>query len=148
MSPSAQGAGFHRCLRACLASLPDDVASAASQLAFIAPAEWPRFLDYAASHGVLAILAPALARCDLAPPVRGEIERRLLVQSMWSQQVVEALSELLDLFAAEAIAVCALKGPVFAQRFYAHASDRPSIDIDLLVRPGDLEKARAALHTR
>ena len=145
MSPFVQGAGFHRCLRACLASLPDDVASAAGQLASIPPAEWRQFLDYATSHGVLAVLAPAVAKCDLAPPVREELDRRLLVQSMWSQQVVEALSKHLDLFADEGIPVCALKGPVFAQRVYAHASDRPSIDIDLLVSPDDLEKARTAL---
>jgi len=145
MPPLVQGTGFHRCLRTCLAFLPDDVGSAAGQLASILPGDWPLFLDYAASHGVLALLAPALARCNLAPGIREEIDRRLLVQAMWAQHVVEVLSGLLDLFSAEGIPVCPLKGPVFAQRFYAHASDRPSIDIDLLVRPDDLEKARTAL---
>ena len=94
---------------------------------------------------MLAILAPALSTCELPPAIRTDVERRLLVQSMWAQHVVEALLAILDLFAAEGIPVCALKGPVFAQRFYAHTSDRPSIDIDLLVSPAHLEKARTAL---
>jgi len=140
-----RGEAFHRRLRSCLASLPDDVAAAAGQLASIPAAEWSEFVDYAASHGVLGILAPALSRCELPPSVQEDVERRLLVQSMWAQHVVESLLTILDLFAAEGIPVCALKGPVFAQRFYARVSDRPSIDIDLLVHPAHLKTARAAL---
>src|SRR3954451_18966041 len=105
MPSFVRSAGFHQRLRACLASLPDDVASAAGQLASLQPGEWPEFLDYAASHGVLAILAPVLSRCDLPPAIRQDVERRLLVQSMWSQHVVEELSRLLDLFVADRIAV-------------------------------------------
>jgi hypothetical protein len=141
----AQGDAFHQRLRGCLASLPDAVPEAAAQLAGLKASEWPAFLDYAASHGVLAILAPALVQCEPPSPIRDDVERRLAIQSIWSQHVTDALIVLLDLFAREGIPVCALKGPVFAKRFYDHPSDRPSIDIDLLVRPGQLESARAAL---
>ena len=125
--------------------MPDAAPEAAAQLAGLKESEWPAFLDYAASHGVLALLAPALARCEPPAAIRDAVERRLAVQSIWSRHVAESLSALLDLFAREGIQVCALKGPVLATRFYGDPSDRPSIDIDLLVRPGQLGRAREAL---
>jgi hypothetical protein len=57
-----------------------------------------RVLDYAASHGVLAIAAPATSM-QLPPAIREDVDRRLLVQSMWAWHVVDAQLAILDLFA-------------------------------------------------
>ena len=48
-------------------------------------------------------------------------------------------------FAEAGIPVAIVKGPVFAERLYRVASDRPFTDIDLLTAPENLAKANAAL---
>jgi hypothetical protein len=145
MLSSAGRSSLHERVCACLTALPDNVQQAADELGRLDADTWPTFLDYAASHGVLAILKPAIDRRELPPAVRADVERRLLVQDMWGEQVSSALSSLLELFERAGIPVCALKGPMFAERFYARSLDRPSIDLDVLVRPVHLDAARRAL---
>jgi len=145
MTGTAQGAALHACIRACLTALPDDSAAAASALGALGRDAWLPFLGYAASHGVLAVLAPAMMRCPLPSDATEDLHRRLLVQEVWTTQVRTELHGHLQRFAAARIAVCALKGPSLAARVYADPQTRPSIDVDLLVSPSDLARARAAL---
>ena len=49
----------------------------------------------------------------------------------------------LDALRARGIPVIVLKGGVLAERYYRRPDDRPMHDVDLLVRPGDVEKALA-----
>lgn len=144
MPPPAQRARLHRVVCACLSALPAPP-SAAAELRCIGADEWPAFLDYAASHGVLAVLAPAIETQDLPQDVRARMAQRLLVQSMWAQHLAQALVAALRTMGDAGIAACVLKGPALASRYYRDLGERPSIDLDLLVRPDDLARARAAL---
>lgn len=132
-------------IRAALSSLPDDVSAAAVALQGFDGETWQAFLDYAGSHGVLAVLEPALDRCDLPDEARNDLRRRLLVHRVWAEHVRDALVSLLELFGTAHVETCALKGPVLAERLYPQVFDRPSIDLDVLVRPGDLGRVREVL---
>lgn len=69
--------------------------------------------------------------------LRADYEK-LLIQNLLIKTCEE---ELLLAFEAEGIPVIPLKGPRFAERCFGHLGARPSSDIDLLVQPGDLERA-------
>jgi len=55
------------------------------------------------------------------------------------------LEEILRSFAAHQLETLTLKGPLLVRRLYSNPALRPSGDLDLLARPGDLERAASAL---
>jgi hypothetical protein len=60
-------------------------------------------------------------------------------------RLLAELSRIAKDFTHEGIQLCALKGPLLAQRLYGDASLRTSVDLDLLIYPEDVEKAGALL---
>src|SRR5206468_3886058 len=63
----------------------------------------------------------------------------------WSSRMPPATlaGPYLDALRARGIPVIVLKGGVLAERYYQRSDDRPMHDVDLLLRPGDVEKALA-----
>jgi hypothetical protein len=59
---------------------------------------------------------------------------------MWGERLVRAFEDVVQLFDAADIQVCALKGPALAARLYHDATARSSIDLDFLVAPDNLER--------
>jgi hypothetical protein len=138
-----------RTLHALLAAIPADPVAFHRVAATIGTAssavKWDRLLDAAAAHGVLAVLTPYL--CDLGLPgaVREEIERRAVIQQLWNRQVRGSLEHAACALAQRGVKPCVLKGPVLGERLYPTAAARPSMDVDLLVQPGDIDFAVQAL---
>ncbi len=128
-------------VRDCLSVLPQQPERAASALSRVAASDWPGLLDAAAAHGALALLESAVAASTIPADALADFQRRLLVQRMWTEQTVASIERLAALFGAAGIPVLALKGPVFAERYHHTVSDRPSIDVDLLLRPDALPAA-------
>lgn len=106
-----------------------------------------RVLEAADDHGVLAIVwrklrAPARAAASSegfrARLERLETERTLAVgQSMLLRHHAARISQVLR---ERRIPAEIVKGPVFADHLYDHASDRPFTDIDILAEVGDLAR--------
>lgn len=122
---------------ALLARLADPESPAAT----LAPDQAERLTAAAEAHGVGPILRRKLGR-RAADPARETRDVLRIGQSLRLARKAETVGAALK---AAGFAFSAVKGPVFARRLYAHAADRPFTDIDLLLRPEDLEPAGAVM---
>ena len=138
-----------RLLISLLAALPDDVEGFRQRIGALGTDGgelWQRLLDEAATHGVLGVIAVQLNGSELPAAVRESLDRRAAIEHLWSGQLRSALEQAAAALARAGVVSCALKGPVLAARLYADPAVRASMDIDLLVRPEDFDRAAAALH--
>ncbi len=98
-------------------------------------------------HGVSAWLAEGLEATGLKLPGKHQAElardaQRLVGLALRHRRLLRAT---LPALAQEGVEVLCLKGLALAQRLYPQPLVRPSSDVDVLVRPGDLDAARRAL---
>lgn len=127
-----------------LASWPDDPQR--FQTLSQAIGDWPALLSQAQSHGVLQILASAWLDAGVCPPgAKVQIEERQAFQRLWAGRIDETLNDVLGRLGGSGIPVVALKGPVLAERLYGDRQARFSLDVDLLVRAEDFQRAAAVL---
>lgn len=103
-------------------------------------------LACAAGHGLRGVLAHHLS--SIGVPLAATERALGLVDQSRQQRQQRQLGEALAALQAGGVAVVALKGPLLGARLYPAPDLRPSTDLDLLVRPGDLEPAAAALAAR
>lgn len=138
-------------LLALLAALPDDPARAATIIQTSGSGSgdqwWIALLDQAARHGVLGVLTPCLLRLDLPGSARQAIEQHTVIARLWHEHILATLLNVVAILDAADVRVCVLKGPTLAARLYADPSTRPSMDVDLLVSPEDVERASLALES-
>ena len=113
------------------------------------PLDWPYVLKEAQAQGIAPFLDGAIVSYhleELVPlscrlqlrKVRAQVLRRNLLLLLELKRVLGYLSTL----GVEAIPI---KGPVLAETLYEDLSLRPTSDIDILVKPGDLPVCRQAL---
>lgn len=98
-------------------------------------------------HGVAGVLLDAWrsAELTLPEPLAAKVEARDLARRIDQDAHLATLERIdaeLDRVGLDAIA---LKGPLFARRYYPRASARGSSDIDLLVAEARIQDARTAL---
>lgn len=98
-------------------------------------------------HGVAGVVLDAWRAAELAlpEPLAAKVEARDLARRIDHDAHLATLERIdaeLDRVGLDAIA---LKGPLFARRFYPRASARGSSDIDLLVAEAQIQGARTAL---
>jgi len=67
------------------------------------------------------------------------------VQTAWQTHLRASLEDIIGRLAAAQVRVSVLKGATLAERAYTDPEQRPSMDIDLLVAPDDVDRASAAL---
>ena len=109
---------------------------------------WDHLLALAARHGLLPLLAPHLRACaaDGVPyDVLAQLKKYQHVLAVRNLGLVGALVHLLRLFDAHHIPALPFKGPTLALFAYGSLGLREFGDLDLLLRPGDLARARALL---
>jgi hypothetical protein len=118
------------------------------------PAPWPgdadtefhsSFFDAAADHGVTALLSSAPAVSRWPDSVRSAIRDAARFEIATEEVRRRELADLLSTFAADGVRVLVLKGAHLAYSRYPHAWLRPRLDTDLLVAPGDRDKADCLL---
>jgi hypothetical protein len=110
--------------------------------------DWDALVEAAEFHGLAAILFYAVteASLDLVPPDVASRLRNICFDSARQNLILTSqLLALLDAFAAHGIAVVPLKGPVMAESLYPDPAQRPSSDLDLLVRSRDVAGALRVL---
>jgi len=109
-------------------------------------AGWQAFLAEASRHGVAALAYRSLADGGHAPQhVVQALESHYLKNRLRNLRLYAHLFAVLEGLAAQAIDVVVLKGAFLAQAVYEDAALRPMSDVDLLVRPQDLERAARAM---
>ena len=100
-----------------------------------------RFFDAAADHGVTTLLSSVPAVSGWPDSVRSAIREAVRFEIATEEVRRRELADLLSNFAAAGVRVLVLKGAHLAYSHYPHAWLRPRLDTDLLVAPGDRDKA-------
>jgi hypothetical protein len=109
---------------------------------------WRGLVAAAREHGLISVLQRTISRTPSVPShIRTSIQTAYLAQVAGNFQLTTALRELLRTFADHNLEVVVLKGPAVALLLYGQIAFREFTDLDLLVRPEDLNRARFVLHT-
>ncbi len=113
------------------------------------PLDWVRLVRLALHHKVTPLLYRALARRVGVPvEIRDALRRHQAEQGRHVLALLTELQDLLDGFERQGIPAVPFKGPALAELAYGSVSARLSGDLDLLVRPGDVERVAAGLEAR
>ena len=110
--------------------------------------DWPRLWSLGHRHEVIPLLAASLPLImgDAVPAAwLHEARRRSHVTLLANGRLVERLGAVLDGFDGAGIDAMPVKGLVLADRLYGSLALRPAADIDVLVHPANLPRARSVL---
>ena len=102
-------------------------------------------------HGVVSLLEGTIGALADRADVPDDVRRMFVALASRQRHVAAArekcIDELLAAFAAAGIPVILLKGAALAHRIYTSPALRPMVDIDVLVRHVDIERAVRAAST-
>jgi putative nucleotidyltransferase-like protein len=107
--------------------------------------DWPLLFDLAERHRMLPLLHRHLRDAPLPTEAAAELSARNRAEAHRALRLAAELRRLLAALAADGVEALAYKGPALAVRAYGDLSLRSFVDLDLLVRPGDVPRALAAL---
>ena len=146
--PSSPKAELSREFRL-LADIAYDEKAHVSQMVSDPSLDWDYLMEAARFHGLVPIVAPRLLRQVSSVPERVRLElheagRRALEGSLsLSGELVRVLRAL----NASEVECIPFKGPALAAQLWGNFTLRQSMDIDLLVRPVQVERAVAVLQS-
>ncbi|WP_168502451.1 nucleotidyltransferase family protein [Anabaena sp. UHCC 0187] len=106
---------------------------------------WDKLIEIAQQQRVLPLLYSSLSKnfSEVVPKaILSKLRLDFLAQTRRSLLLSGELVRLLNLFAEEKISVLPFKGPVLAASAYGNLSLRQFSDLDILVHPKDVEKAK------
>jgi Uncharacterised nucleotidyltransferase len=110
-----------------------------------ADVDWDQFLRRAQRLRVAALVRPTLTRLVDASRVPPEVLRRLdqvyYERALRNARLGASLAEVLAAFSRQGAPVIVLKGASLAEHVYGDIAVRPMRDLDVLVRPRDLDLA-------
>ena len=111
--------------------------------------DWEDLAELARRHGMTAWLHESLAkRTDAPEPVRQRVADEARGQAADALRAMTELVEISRALTRAGVAHVTIKGPALAAWLYASAARRAFTDLDVIVRPDQLEPALAALETR
>jgi Uncharacterised nucleotidyltransferase len=110
------------------------------------PIDWDVFLRLAQHHRVLPAIHGALCgRTDVPGSIQSALRSRFQSNAVKALRFSAELARVTRAFADSGIEVLAHKGPALGQFLYGDAAMRQFGDLDLLVRPADVARAKAVL---
>ncbi|MFQ5614286.1 MAG: nucleotidyltransferase family protein [Anaerolineae bacterium] len=110
------------------------------------PKTWQTFRTASQVHGVGPLLHRRLERAAwLDPALRTWLADQYALNSRRIAKMQVELKEILALFREHRLPAMPLKGSILAATYYEDPGLRPMADLDLLVRPGDFERAAGLL---
>jgi len=111
--------------------------------------KWSKVLSLLKLHWILPLLYREIAAWpqELRPPeeVLHKMRKSFLASRVRCHHMEKQLSEIIKAFQNRGIRVLVLKGPALAWSVYSDPAMRPSGDLDLLVLPQQISKARDIL---
>lgn len=132
--------------------LQPSVPISADRLAVLSPEQWQAFMVLAAAQRVRPLLWHRLKQKRLVEALPGEAGALLndffMMNTAKNLRRYAELRSLLTVLHAEGIPVILLKGIYLADAVYGQIGFREMCDIDLLVRPADLDRVAAVLKTK
>jgi hypothetical protein len=134
-------------LAACCAATWDPAASSRVRQLLSSPLNWEKLPALAEHHGLVPLLFQSAAGLSRLIPPQPFAALRLRCQqnacrALWFTQ---ELGRILGRMQSAGIEVLAHKGPALASLLYGDVAQRQFHDLDLLVRPQDLNQAKATL---
>jgi len=112
------------------------------------PLDWAAVERTADFHSMMPLVAYALKQYgeDSVPPeIRERLQQRWLLTARNNLVRLQEWRRILNAFQSANVAVISVKGPALALLAYRNAALREFLDLDLLVRPGDMPAARDIL---
>jgi Uncharacterised nucleotidyltransferase len=113
------------------------------------PLNWERLWAQGHLHEVLPLLTATLRRLAAQAPIPApwlaQAQRRYYATMLRNTALADELLRVLAAFRQADIAALPVKGVVLAETLYGSLALRPLGDLDVLVQPADLPRARAAL---
>jgi hypothetical protein len=113
------------------------------------PIDWQRLWAQGHLHEVLPLLTTTLRRLAAQVPIPAhwleQAQRRYYATMLRNSTLADQLLRVLAAFQQAGIAALPVKGLVLAETLYGSLALRPLGDLDVLVRPSDLLRARAIL---
>jgi hypothetical protein len=113
------------------------------------PIDWERLWAQGHLHEVLPLLTATLRRLATQAPIptpwMEQAQRRYYATMLRNTALADELLRVLAAFQQAGVAALPVKGLVLAETLYGSLALRPLGDLDVLVRPTDLPRARAAL---
>ena len=140
-----------RLLLALATAAPDDVRSGQAEAAACEIDDWDRFARIVSDHKVLPLVYPNLKRtCGTRIPDRtmADMKRRMLASAQHNLLLATEMVSLHDHAEAANLAMLAFKGPILTAHAYGDLTRREFGDLDLLVRPSDVDRAATLLTAR
>ena len=106
---------------------------------------WDGLIASACYHGVLSVIDWRDVTSSIPGDARETAERRLTIQHIWHEHLMNGLRMAVAALRDAHVPACALKGPALAERFYPRPQSRHCLDLDILVRPEEFDRAAAVL---
>jgi hypothetical protein len=150
-SPSERERDWALLLAACRLGAPGLADRVGERFGKGTAADWSGFLRLMDAQGAGSIAASALLDLDedvLPAHVRPALAERVRLASLRAAVLVDELLEIVDAFETRGIEVVAHKGPALSLLAYGRVGIRDSVDLDLVVRESDVDRAELALRER
>src|ERR1051326_6500742 len=129
----------------------DDAARAELNLLLSSKLDWDSLIAAAQRHALLPLMHHHLSRCktDLVPPAHAK-QLKIVFQENVARNLVlmNELASITHSLQSHCVESFPFKGPVLGLIAYDDPGLRQSIDLDIVVRPTDVDKARECLTTR
>lgn len=111
--------------------------------------QWEEILVSAARSRMAPLLyhtlKPQLADLPQAEGIREKLRQAYYTSAARNMRLYRQLLDIVTLFSEEGVPVVLLKGSHLAELVYGNLALRPMSDMDLLVKPGDLQRANRLL---
>jgi hypothetical protein len=136
----------------CLAARTQREAGANERLLALlsGPVDWERLWTQGHLHDVLPLLTAGLRPLQAQASIPGEwlarAQRRFYATLLRNTTLADELLRVCAALRDAGVAVLPVKGVVLGETIYGNLALRPAADLDVLVKPGELPAARAALH--
>lgn len=130
----------HRLLTLCARTHVEDATREAIRATLQDAVDWPRFVEIARAHQVLALAGTTLCEsfaADCPVEIVRQLRAELRASAARGLVAAQRLAEIVGRFAAEGIPVVAYKGPLLATVAYGRAGLREFGDLDVWVHPWD-----------
>jgi hypothetical protein len=112
--------------------------------------DWHRVEKLARSHGILPVVYEQLSTDEGSVPRDTHTSLQTASREIAQQNLflLEETLSLIEYLGEHGVQAVPYKGPVLGATVYGDVSLRQSVDIDLLIRPGDMDMAEALLRER
>lgn len=111
--------------------------------------DWKGLLNLAEQHGLIPVVYERIAGLAgrIPPEAMAQLKYAFEQNARQALWLTRLLFRVKELFKEQGIVALAYKGPVLAALLYDNVMQREYSDIDILIRPADVPRAKAALQS-